>query len=292
MTRPLLLTGANGRTGRAILKSLACGLIPVRVFIRQEAQADELIALGASEYAIGDFEQPDTLASAVEGAEKVIHIGPPMYPGEFETSEELINASIKAGVEHFIYYSVMHPLSRVIRHHRLKLEVEEALINSGLTHTILQPSRYMQHLEPIWPKVVGQGVHAMPFDVTRKFNVVDLQDLADACAIVASSDRYHFGTYELAGPEALSQEDMAAIISDVLGRPVKAQAVPIEEMKAKARAAGASEDRVEQMEIMNRHYDAHGFRSNAVVLECILGRRANSYRSYVERIADEKGMEK
>lgn len=292
MTGTLLLTGANGRTGRAILKSLVAAAIPVRVFIRDEAQADALLALGASEYAVGDFERPDTMASAAVGAEKVLHIGPPMYPGELEASRALIDASIKAKVGHFIYYSVMHPLSRVIRHHRLKLEVEDALINSGLTHTILQPSRYMQHLEPIWPRVVGEGMHAMPFDVRRKFNVVDLSDLADACAVVAGSDLYHFGTYELAGPEALSQQDMAAILSDVLGRPVRAEAVPIEEMKAKARAAGASEDRVEQMEIMNTHYDAHGFRSNAVVLECILGRPANTYRSYVERILAEKGAGK
>ncbi|QIG53637.1 NmrA family NAD(P)-binding protein [Altererythrobacter sp. BO-6] len=289
MTGPLLLTGANGRTGRAILKSMAAASIPVRVFIRDEAKADALLDLGASEVAVGNLEAPETLRAAVEGAAKVLHIGPPMYAGELEASLALIDASMKAGVAHFIYYSVMHPLSRIIRHHRLKLEVEELLINSGLTHTILQPSRYMQHLEPIWPKVVSEGVHAMPFDVTRKFNVVDLADLADACAVVAGSDRYNFGTYELAGPEALSQEDMAAIISEVIGRPVEARAVPIDEMKARARAAGASDDRVEQMEIMNRHYDAHGFRSNSVVLECLLGRPANTYRSYVERVAAEKG---
>lgn len=290
MSGPLLLTGANGRTGRAVLKSLVFAKIPVRVFIRDEAQADELLALGASEFAIGNLEDHGSMVEATKGAEKVLHIGPPMYAGEEEASAALIEASEANGVEHFIYYSVMHPLSRAIRHHRLKLEVEERLINSTLTHTIVQPSRYMQHLETIWSKVTGEGVHAMPFSVERKFNVVDLVDLADACAVVASSDRYHFGTYELAGPEALSQQEMAAIISEVIGKPVEARAVPIEAMQEKARAAGANEDRVEQMTIMNSHYDAHGFRSNAVVLECILGRPANSYRSYVKRVAAEKGI--
>ncbi|MEO1019806.1 MAG: NmrA family NAD(P)-binding protein [Pseudomonadota bacterium] len=288
MSGPLLLTGANGRTGRAILKSLAFAKIPVRVFIRDEAQAASLMALGASEYALGNLEDATSMVNATKGASKVLHIGPPMYAGEEEASSALIDASLANGVEHFIYYSVMHPLSRAIRHHRLKLEVEERLINSGLTYSILQPSRYMQHLEPIWGKVTGEGVHGMPFNVDRKFNLVDLSDLADACAVVASDDRFHFGTYELAGPEALSQTDMAATISEVIGKPVEARAVPIEEMKAKARAAGADDDRIEQMEIMNTHYDAHGFRSNAVVLECILGRPASSYRAYVKRLLQEK----
>ncbi|WP_394728707.1 SDR family oxidoreductase [Altererythrobacter sp. GH1-8] len=290
MSAPLLLTGANGRTGRAILKALVFAKIPVRVFIRDEAQAQDLLEIGASEFALGNLEDVDSIFEATEGASKVLHVGPPMYAGEEGASAVLIEASLAAQVEHFIYYSVMHPLSRAIRHHRLKLEVEERLINSGLTHTILQPSRYMQHLESIWPRVTSEGVHAMPFDIDRKFNVVDLLDLADACAVVASDDLYHFGTYELAGPEALSQREMATIISDVIGKPVEASAVPIEEMKVKARAAGASDDRIEQMEIMNRHYDAHGFRSNAVVLECILGRPANSYRSYVKRVLQEKGL--
>ena len=132
----------------------------------------------------------------------------------------------------------------------------------------------MQHLEPIWPKVMQEGVHAMPFDLDRKFNVVDLSDLADACAVVAGTARYRYGTYELAGPEPLTQRDMAETISDILGKPVEARKIPIETMQERALANGASEDRVEQMTIMNTHYDQHGFRSNSVVLECILGRPA------------------
>ncbi|MEM7702396.1 MAG: NmrA family NAD(P)-binding protein [Pseudomonadota bacterium] len=285
MSDPILLTGANGRTGRAILKSLSLAKIPVRAFVRDESQSADLIRLGASEISVGDLEDEATLAQAVKGAEQVLHIGPPMYAAELEATTALIGASKSAGVDHFIYYSVMHPLSRAIRHHRLKLDSEEALINSGLTHTILQPSRYMQHLEMIWPKVIEEGVHAMPFSVTQKFSVVDLVDLADACAVVASSPRYRYGTYELAGPEALSQRDMAAIISEVIEKPMTAQKVPIEAMQERARAAGASDDRVEQMTIMNTHYDQHGFQSNAVVLECILGRPATTFQSYVSRLA-------
>lgn len=289
MNKPLLLTGANGRTGRAVLQAMVHAKIAVRAFIRDAAQADDLMALGASEHAVGDLTDRASLRRAVEGAGKVLHIGPPMHEDEFAITRDLIDCAKESGVSHFIYYSVMHPLARSIRHHSLKLDAEEYLINSGIAHTILQPSRYMQHLEPLWRAVIDQGEHAMPFDVDQKFSVVDLFDLAAACAVVAGSDKFAFGTYELAGPQALSQTDMARILSEELGRPVAARKVEVEQMQGKARKAGASDDRIAQITLMNQHYDAHGFRSNAQVLQFILGRPATSYRSYVKRLIREKG---
>ena len=180
-----------------------------------------------------------------------------------------------------------------MRHPRRKPETEELLVESDLPYTILQPTRYMQHLENIWPVVTGQGVHGMPFGTRVRFNVADLADLAEAVARVivesapgaARPGAHLFATYELAGPEALSQEDMARVLAEVLRRPVTARAVPLEEMRARARAAGLGEDRIEQMTVMNRHYDAHGMRGNPNVLRMLLGREPTSFRQYVERLA-------
>lgn len=284
--KPLLLSGANGRTGRAILKAMVDHMVPVRAFIRNAEQASDLEALGASECAVGDMTDAASIAAALKGAGKILHIGPPMHPDELQITQSFVDAAKAEGIDHFIYYSVMHPLRREVRHHRLKLDAEEALIESGLPYTILQPSRYMQHLVPIWSKVKEEGVHAMPFDITRKFNVVDLDDLAAACAVVAASDDHLYATYELAGPEALSQEDMAAIISEVIDREVTARAVPLNEVAEKARAAGANDDRVEQMLVMNRHYDEFGFRGNPNILQYLIGKPARTFRSYVRKLAE------
>lgn len=284
--KPLLLTGANGRTGRAILAAMVKRGIPVRCFIRDANQEVELFALGARECAIGDMSDPVSINSAVRGVGQILHVGPPMHPDELEITESFIDAGKSAGIDQFIYYSVMHPLRREVRHHRLKLDAEEALIESGLPYTIMQPARYMQHLVPIWERVTQDCVHAMPFNVDGLYNVVDLDDLAEACAVVAASpDQHLYAIYELAGPQALSQKDMAAIISDVIGKPVRAEAVPLDVVEQKARAAGASEDRVEQMLIMNKHYDAYGFRGNPNILEHLLGRSSTPFRSYVEKLS-------
>jgi len=282
---PTLVTGANGRTGRAVVSALARAGRPVRAFARDAGQRAGLLALGAAEVAVGDLTDRASLGAALAGCAAAVHIGPPMHPLEVEITTAMIGAAEAAGVGHFTYYSVMHPVRREVRHHRLKLECEERLVASRLAWTIVQPARYMQHLAPIWPKVAADGVHRMPFGTRARFSVVDLEDLAEAVARVSGAPGHAFATYELAGPEALSQEDMADVISRVIGRPVRAEAIPLDEMAADAAAKGLSEDRIAQMRLMNAHYDAHGFRGNPNVLAMLLGRPPATYEAYVRRLA-------
>lgn len=281
----ILITSANGKTGRMVLKALVKRGANVRAFIRDEKQFEALQALGAKECFVGDLGRQQDLADALKGVSKVFHIGPPMHPEETEITRMLVDAAKSAGVEHFVYYSVMHPIRREVRHHRLKLDGEEHLIESDLPYTILQPSRYMQHLAPIWSKVVNDNVHMMPFSVDKRFSVVDLEDLAEASAIVATEPGHLYAVYELAGAQALSQKDMAATISEVIGKKVEARATDWAALEAAARANGANEDRVEQMLTMNRHYDRHGFQGNPNVLTMILGRKPTPYKTFVERLA-------
>ncbi len=281
----ILLTAANGRTGRAVLTALAGQGADVKVFLRDERQWPTLQQLGATSYALGDMEDASTINAALASCESIIHIGPPMHPNEVEITSRFIDDALSHGVSRFVYYSVMHPLRRAVRHHRLKLDAEETLIESGLPYTIVQPMRYMQHLAMIWNKVLATGIHAMPFNIDVKFNVANLRDLAEATAIVATSSGHLYATYELAGPEALSQRDMAAVISRVLGREIRAEALSLEVMEKNARAVGAGDDRVAQMLTMNSHYDQYGFRGNPNVLQWVLGREPNTFENYVRRLA-------
>jgi uncharacterized protein YbjT (DUF2867 family) len=208
-----------------------------------------------------------------------------MHPDEVAITDRVLAAAKVAGAGRFIYYSVMHPFRREVRHHALKLEATEHVVESGLAYTILEPCRYMQHLEPLWNRVREEGVHAMPFSTTVRFSVVDVLDLAEVSALVATQPGHEFATYELAGPEPLSQEAMARVLSEALGRAVRAEQVPLDRMAEAARTKGFSEDRIEQMRIMNAHYDRHGFEGNPFVLEALLGRPATTYAQYVHRLA-------
>jgi uncharacterized protein YbjT (DUF2867 family) len=287
----VLVTGANGKTGRAVSAALTARGAAVRAFIRDAAQWPALQALGkAADYAHGDLNDAGSIAGALAGCDAMVHIGPPMHPDEVALTRNCIDAARKSGLGHFVYYSVMHTLRREVRHHRLKLDCEEMLVESDLPYTIVQPTRYMQHLEPIWQQVTGQGVHAMPFNVDVRFNVADLLDHAAATAAVVTEAGGHlYATYELAGPEALNQAGMAAIISKVIGRTVTARAVPPGELRARAAAAGNSPDRIEQMLAMNAHYDRHGFRGNPNVLRMLLRREPTRFEDYVRRLWSDTG---
>jgi uncharacterized protein YbjT (DUF2867 family) len=255
----------------------------VRALVRRPAAGDELRALGAAEIVVGDLFDREALAVAVRGAAQVLHICPPMHPQEDALARTLIDLCLAAGTGRFVLYSVLHPLLADVPHHHRKLMAERYLVDSGLAATILQPSRYMQHLVPMWPAVLASGVHAMPFSTTSRLSVVDLHDLAEATAKVVTEPGHDGATYQFAGPDALSQDDIAAILSELLGCPIRAAAKPLDDALREATAAGFPPERVETIRLMNAHYDAHGLVGNPNVLRWLLGREPTRFRDFVRR---------
>jgi uncharacterized protein YbjT (DUF2867 family) len=219
----------------------------------------------------------------MRGTGQILHICPPMHPQEDVLADVLFDLARDAKIERFVLYSVLHPLLLDVPHHARKLVAEQHLVDSGLPYTILQPSRYMQHLVPIWKSLLATGVHAMPFSADTKFSVVDLADLAEAAALVLTQDGHESATYQLAGPQALSQHDMAGILTEILGRPIRAEAKPLDDVLRDAKAAGMPAERIENMRRMNVHYDAHGLVGNPNVLRWLLGRTPGTFDDFVRR---------
>ena len=145
----ILITGAGGKTGRALIEALSNGEA-VRAFVRRPEQAAEVRRLGAQEVVAGELLDEGTIRSAMKGARAVYHICPNMNPDEAAIGRLVIQAAQDAGVEHFVYHSVLHPQTQKMDHHWQKLRVEEMLFESGLTFTILQPAPYMQNLLAGW----------------------------------------------------------------------------------------------------------------------------------------------
>ncbi len=279
----ILVMGASGKTGCKVVAALAARGAVVRAFIRREDAAPALKKLGAAETVLGDLYDDVSLRAALAGCRCVIHICPPMNPDETDIAKRITDHCLAAGTERLILYSVLHPLMEDVPHHDHKLHAERYLVNSGQSYTILQPSRYMQHLVPIWNTVLETGLHAMPFSAKMKFSVVDVNDLAEATAAVATEYGHAGATYQLAGPEQLSQTDMAKILSDLTGKAITAQAKSLELFEAGARSGGMPEERLQTMLKMNAHYDAHGLIGNPNVLRWILGREPTLFREFVTR---------
>lgn len=100
IVRTVLVTAANGRTGRYVIEALRRKLsdVKIRAFARSSAgHADETV--------IGDFEDPQARRKAVDGVDTVIHYGPPMHPRETAYGTAMVDAAVAAGVRRFVYIS-------------------------------------------------------------------------------------------------------------------------------------------------------------------------------------------
>jgi len=130
-------------------------------------------------------------------------------------------------------------------HYWNKLRVEETLFESGLSYTILQPASYMQNVLGGWQAIVEHGVYAVPYSVETRMSMVDLEDIAEATAVVLTEPGHLGATYELAGPEVLTQSQIAEILSKHLERPVRAEQVEIEQWTRQAQASGMGQYQIE-----------------------------------------------
>ena len=279
----ILITGAGGKTGRAIIRTLvACGAT-VRALAHRPNQTQALQELGA-QVVLGDMRDRATMDRAARGARAIYHICSNMNPAEVEIGEGVIVAARAAGVEHVVYHSVLHPQVEAMPHHWSKLRVEEKLFESGLAYTILQPAAYMQNVLAYWNPIMEQGVYPVPYAVEARLSMVDLEDVAAAAALVLTEPGHTGATYELAGPEALSQVEVAAILSRQLGCRVQAQAVPLDEWERKARASGMNDYAVETLLRMFRYYDSFGLCGNPNILNWLLRRPATTFSAFVARI--------
>jgi uncharacterized protein YbjT (DUF2867 family) len=194
-----------------------------------------------------------------------------------------MKASVRAGIRHLVYHSVLHPQTEAMPHHWHKLRVEERLVASGLPYTILQPAAYMQNVLAGWSEIVGRGVYRVPYAVDTTLGMVDLEDVAAAAALILTETGHEGATYELAGAEVLTQTEVAQSLRETLGRPVRAETIPLDSWEAQARSAGLSEYAIETLIAMFRYYEQHGFWGNPHVLTWLLGREPTSFRDFLAR---------
>jgi len=284
----ILVTGAAGKTGRAIIRALAATGAAVRALVHRPEQVLPVEALGVGEVLVGDMRLPATMDQASRGVRAVYHICPNVSPDEVAIGQVAIAAARAAGVRHFVYHSVLHPQTEAMPHHWQKLRVEERLFESGLSNTILQPAAYMQNVLAHWDQILQQGVYPVPYPVETRLSMVDLEDVATAAAIVITEPGHTGATYELAGPEALSQTEVASLLSEKVGCPVRAQVVSLAAWEQRARASGLGDYQVETLIKMFRYYQRHGFTGNPRVLGWLLQRPPTTFEVFLERVARER----
>jgi NAD(P)H dehydrogenase (quinone) len=279
----ILVTGAAGKTGKAVVKALAARGASVRALVRRAEHAATLKALGAAEVSFGSFDDSRSLALAAAGAKAIYHICPNVSRDEVAYARAVAAVAQAHGVKRFIYHSVLHPQIEAMPHHWEKMRAEEMLFASGLPLTILQPTAYMQNILGLWRGVVADGVFRVPYPVDTRLSLVDLDDVAEAAALVLTSEGHVGATYELVGTGPLSQTEVAAAMGEALGRNVRAEAETVEAWETRARAAGMGEHERATLAAMFCYYAGNGLIGNRNTLSWLLGRAPNDLARFLRR---------
>jgi len=279
------VTGAAGKTGKAVVEALAKKGVSVRAMVRRSEHFAALKAVGATECVTASFEDEEALRRAAANVRAVYHICPNVSREEVTYARAVAAAAQARGANRFVYHSVLHPQIEAMPHHWQKMRSEEMLFATGLDLTILQPTAYVQNILGALPGIIAEGVFRVPYPVTTRLSLVDLQDVAEAAALVLTTDGHSGATYELAGTEPLSQVEAAAGIGTALDRPVRAEAETVESWRERARAAGMGEYECATLTAMFRYYAAHGLIGNSHVLASLLGRKPNDLAAFLRRNA-------
>ncbi|GJF33640.1 epimerase [Kitasatospora sp. NE20-6] len=278
----ILVTAANGNQGKLLIPRLLAAGAELRACVRSDESARTLRGIGVTDVVVGDIGDPDVLARAMHGVEKVYYVGPALHPRERAMGIAAVDAARAAGVRHFVLSSVLHAIITDLVQHEIKRDLEEHLVSSGMEFTVLQPANYMlrHRLKPAFEK----GVFLLSWALDRHQSMVHVGDVAEvAAAVLLESDRHAGATYELVAPGRYTAHDLANVIAEVTGREVVAEQISSEVFLEAALGTDNPAEFPYQARLLraiSSRYSSHDFIGNPNVLTWLLGRRPTTFEQF------------
>lgn len=217
----ILVTGATGTIGRHVVDNLARRGADVRALVRDPAKAGLPAGLHVVQ---GDLLDIDALRNAFSGVSTLFLLNA-VVPDEFTQALVALNVAREAGIRRVVYLSVIHADVYVnVPHFAGKFGVERMIEAMGFEATILRPAYFMSNEMTVRDIVLQHGVYPMPIGA-KGLAMVDARDLGEVAAIELIRRERADGPLPLdriniVGPDTLTGAGVAAIWSEVLGRPV------------------------------------------------------------------------
>lgn len=215
MASPVLATGSLGNIGSAVVTGLSEAGVPVRAAdLRADAVARRF-GDGSVTAASLDFTDPSTW-SAFDGVRHMFLMRPPQLSNIARDMVPALEAAKAAGVRHVVLLSLQGAEhNKVVPHAKL----EAWLRGSGLDWTFVRPSFFMENLSTTHRSdIAGRGVLMVPAGGGRTSFVAASDVAAVACAALIDPAAHRDVAWTPTGPEALTYQEVARILSEVLGR--------------------------------------------------------------------------
>ncbi len=226
----ILLTGATGTTGQAIVSLLSQRSIPARAMVRDPAKGEALRAAGM-DVVVADLTDPASLVAAVEGVDRAFLLG---ANSETQAAQEanFIDAAKAAGVQRIVKLSAIDAdANSGARLKRFHGEAEAHLESSGLDYAIVRPAFYMQNMLHSAQTITAENKFYLPMGA-GVVGTIDVRDVAEIVTDCLTADKPDNATLLITGPQALSFTQMADEFSSALGRKVDYIDVPPEDFGA------------------------------------------------------------
>lgn len=280
----ILITGATGTVGRAVLDEVLKTNTPVKAMVRSADDAKKAPQGVAS--ALADFADKATLQKALGGVETVFLVCSPI-PHLVELEGNAIDASKESGVKHIVLNSAMGAGKYGKSFPSWHRKVEEKLESSGLKYTILRPNGFMQNILLYnAPSIRAQGAFYVAMR-DAKISLIDVRDIATVAAKVLTQPAAHAGkTYELNGPEAFSNAEIAAKISRLARRPVQYVDIPEAAQRKAMLDAGMPEWQVSALLELQEYYVSGKCAEVTDVLQRLLARAPRTLDEFLGESKD------
>ncbi|WP_158671512.1 SDR family oxidoreductase [Bradyrhizobium guangdongense] len=217
----ILVTGATGTIGRQVVEQLVKRGADVRALVRDPARTNFPTGVAVAQ---ADLLDVDSLRGAFWGVSTLFLLNA-VVPDEFTQALTALNLAREAGIERFVYLSVIHSDRYVnVPHFAGKFGVERMIEQMGFKATILRPAYFMNNELMIKDAVTGYGVYPMPIG-SKGLAMIDARDIGEVAAIElirreTSAAPLPLERINLVGPETITGAKAAAIWSEVLGRSI------------------------------------------------------------------------
>ena len=278
-TGKILITGATGNVGSAVLDNLGTTDLNLRALAHDESKAQSLRNRGV-EAVVGDFLEPETLVPALERVSTVFLLTP-IHPEQVLQASNVIKAAKESGNDPRLVRLSVHQASHEApaRNSRQHAEIEDELASSGLIYTFLRPQSFMQNTLMAARTVASEGKIYQPFK-DAKLGMIDARDIGEVAAKVLSEAGHEGKVYTLTGPAAISLYDVAEALSEIVSKEVSYVNIPLEKAKEAMLNMSLSEWRADVLiEYAKAHSEGYSDFTTEEV-EQLTGHPATSYKTF------------
>jgi len=271
----ILVTGASGNVGKEVLKQITQAGVEVRAAFQSVSKAAgtpsgvDIVSL--------DYNRPETLQTALKGADRVFLVGPPT--AQLTALErKAMQVIAQSDIRQVVKLSAMGGREAIFT--RQHAESEDYIQATGVPYTFLRPNGFMQNMVNYNAPTINAQSAFYGSEGDGRVSHIDIRDVAAVAVRVLTEDGHVGRAYTLTGPEALTNKEIAQILSEELGREIRFINLAPAQLKEALLSAGVPEWNADALLDLQRLYREGKATTVTRDVEQILGRQPINFAQF------------